>query len=84
MANGYIPSARELAAHELSYASLRKHAEQERAKRDTRITELEAALRAVEWMKGRDGYSFCPSCNAYRHNGHYPDCIVGRALQGVR
>jgi hypothetical protein len=51
-----------------------------------RISELEAALRALEWgHRGRvTGRSMCLICEGYRDDGHGPNCIVGNALKGVQ
>ena len=57
-----------------------------------RITELESALRAVEYpttgtmfSNGRGGFFgalVCGVCRAVKGEGHTPDCLVGLALAG--
>ncbi len=50
---------------------------------EERIDEMEAALRAAEWMLREDDTMLvCPQCWEWQRDGHAADCIVGRALGG--
>ena len=56
---------------------------------ETRSRELEAALRAVEWVNWGHQVTVppefyrCMACGAQAWQGHYPECSVGLALAGV-
>ena len=55
---------------------------------ETRSRELEAALRAVEWVNWGHQVTVppesyrCMACGAHAWQGHAPECSVGRALAG--
>jgi hypothetical protein len=51
---------------------------------DKQVAELLAALRAIEWIKDRDGEWFCPRCEADREYGHYGGCQLAQALARAR
>ena len=41
------------------------------------------ALRAVEWSNpNTPSFRFCHLCDQLDSNGHSPDCLVGKALEG--
>jgi hypothetical protein len=50
----------------------------------SRVTQLEAALRAVQWLGGR-GYqedsSGCALCDREERDGHASECLVALALR---
>ncbi len=46
-----------------------------------RIAQLEAALKAVEYIPWNPDDYRCPFCRWLRGKGHAPDCIVGKALK---
>jgi hypothetical protein len=46
----------------------------------TRIAELEAALRSVEWGGRNFMGQYCPSCGSYKHLGHCEDCEIAPLL----